>query len=213
MMEELMKIQSELKAPKNLYNRIGKFAYRSAEGILEAVKPLLAETKCTLTITDDVVLIGNRFYIKAVVTLTNSEGVTVTTQAFAREDDKSSGMMSGAQMTGSSSSYARKYALNGLFCIDDVKDDDACENQPKQDHQNKKITVTMEMVKAGKCNQIIDGMARMVDSDGSISKEAKQKAWSMYAWNEDAFKEVISEAEKKAFRQELNSEDGNELGN
>lgn len=122
-MKELVIIQSKLNAPKNLYNKFGGFAYRSAEGILEAVKPLLTEQNCELTITDDIVLIGDRYYIKSTARIINSTGEMREVSAFAREEDAKKGM-DAAQITGSASSYARKYALNGLFCIDDNRDPD-----------------------------------------------------------------------------------------
>lgn len=122
-MKELITIQSKLKAPKGQYNSFGKYKYRSCEDILEAIKPLLKETGCVLTITDDIVLVGERFYVKATVSLRNSSGETITTSAFAREEETKKGM-DGSQVTGASSSYARKYALNGMFCIDDTKDSD-----------------------------------------------------------------------------------------
>ena len=129
-MEELMKIQQELKAPKNLENKFGGYRYRSAEGILEAVKPLLGKYKCALTISDDVVAVGNRIYIKATATLTNKEGKTISTTAFARESESKKGM-DDSQLSGSCSSYSRKYALNGLFAIDDTKDADALNTSPE----------------------------------------------------------------------------------
>lgn len=129
-MEELMKIQQELKAPKNLENKFGGYRYRSAEGILEAVKPLLGKYKCVLTISDDVVAVGNRIYIKATATLTNKEGKTISTTAFARESESKKGM-DDSQLSGSCSSYSRKYALNGLFAIDDTKDADALNTSPE----------------------------------------------------------------------------------
>jgi hypothetical protein len=123
-MKELEIIQSQLKAPKGQYNTFGKYKYRSCEDILEAVKPLLAEQKCTLTLSDDMVTMGNRVYVKAIATLTNESGEKSITTAFAREEETKKGM-DGSQITGAASSYARKYALNGLFCIDDTKDSDA----------------------------------------------------------------------------------------
>lgn len=123
-MKELIEIQNKLKAPKGQYNSFGKYKYRSAEDILEAVKPLLYELKCTLTLSDDIVSVGNRIYVKAIATLTNEAGEFHEVKAFAREDETKKGM-DGSQITGASSSYARKYALNGLFCIDDTKDADA----------------------------------------------------------------------------------------
>lgn len=124
-MKELIKIQSELKAPKGQYNSFGKYKYRSAEDILEAVKPLLAKNNCHLTLTDEVVMIGDRYYVKATAILTNGEDA-ISTTAYAREDLEQKGMTQ-AQVTGSVSSYARKYCLNGLFCIDDTKDADTDE--------------------------------------------------------------------------------------
>lgn len=123
-MKELVEIQKKLKAPKDLTNKFGGYKYRSAESILEAVKPLLYEQKCQLTITDDIVMVGNRIYVKAVATIMNEAGDKETTTAFAREEETKKGLDS-SQITGASSSYARKYALNGLFCIDDNKDSDA----------------------------------------------------------------------------------------
>lgn len=122
-MNELIKIQSELKAPKSQHNSYGNYDYRSCEDILGAVKPLLNKFSCTLTISDDVVMVGERIYIKAVATITNSKGESEVTTAFAREEE-SKKLMDASQITGSASSYARKYALNGLFAIDDTKDAD-----------------------------------------------------------------------------------------
>lgn len=131
-MKELITIQSELKAPKSQFNKFGGYKYRKAEDILEAVKPLLAKQKCTLTITDDVVLIGNRIYVKATATIKNEKGECETTTGWAREEETKKGM-DGSQITGASSSYARKYALNGLFAIDDNADTDTT-NTGQQDN-------------------------------------------------------------------------------
>lgn len=122
--EKLQIIQTKLKAPKSQYNKFGGYAYRNCEDILEAVKPLLAEVKASIKIADEVVLIGERFYIKATVEFINAEnGESIENTAYAREEDSKKGM-DGSQITGASSSYARKYALNGLFAIDDTKDSD-----------------------------------------------------------------------------------------
>lgn len=123
----LAKIQKELKAPKSRYNSFGKYNYRNAEDILEAVKPLLSDV--ALVINDEPVLIGNRFYIKATVTLTDGEE-SVSAVAYAREDEFKKGM-DGCQITGACSSYARKYALNALLMIDDAKDSDDDSLSPK----------------------------------------------------------------------------------
>ena len=119
---KLVAIQAGLKAPKSQYNEFGKYKYRKAEDILEAVKPLLAEQGCSLTCTDELLLIGDRYYIKATATITDGTA-SVSTSAFAREELDKKGMDQ-SQVTGASSSYARKYALNGLLCIDDTQDSD-----------------------------------------------------------------------------------------
>ena len=131
--EKLNKIQPDLKAPKGQYNSVGTYKYRSCEDILEAIKPFLTETKTVLTINDEIVFIGNRFYVKATAVLADCENENsfIHNTAFAREDDSKKGM-DGSQITGASSSYARKYALNGLFAIDDTKDADTDENAKQQ---------------------------------------------------------------------------------
>lgn len=131
-MKELITIQSELKAPKSQFNKFGGYKYRKAEDILEAVKPLLAKQKCTLIISDDIVMIGNRIYVKATSTIKNEKGECETTTGWAREEETKKGM-DGSQITGASSSYARKYALNGLFAIDDNADSDTT-NTGQQDN-------------------------------------------------------------------------------
>lgn len=120
---KIVAIQGRLKAPKGQYNSFGKYKYRSCEDILEAVKPLLVEQGLLLTITDDIVMVGERIYVKATVTISDGKN-SVSNSSFAREEDSKKGM-DGSQVTGASSSYARKYALNGMFCIDDTKDSDA----------------------------------------------------------------------------------------
>lgn len=134
-MDKLIKIQTELKAPKDKYNSFGKYKYRSAESILEAVKPLCEKYGCLLTLSDEVVNIGDRYYVKATAVLRTPKAQFNVT-AYAREDETKKGM-DGSQISGTASSYARKYALNGLFCIDDTKDADTDEyhnqtNQPAE---------------------------------------------------------------------------------
>lgn len=123
---KLNTIQTKLKAPKNQFNKFGNYKYRSCEDILEALKPLLKETKTALTIQDEIVLVGDRFYIKSTVKLYDCEEPknSIETSAYAREPLSKKGCDE-AQITGATSSYARKYALNGLFCIDDTKDADS----------------------------------------------------------------------------------------
>ena len=123
-MKELAIIQSRLKAPKGQYNSFGKYKYRSCEDIVEAVKPLLAEQGCALIMSDEMVFVGDRYYIKATVTIQNAAGEKVQSTALAREEEEKKGM-DASQITGTASSYARKYALNGLLAIDDTKDADA----------------------------------------------------------------------------------------
>lgn len=123
-MKELAVIQSRLKAPKGQYNSFGKYKYRSCEDIVEAVKPLLAEQGCALMMSDELVYVGNRYYIKATVTIQNGAGEQAQCTALAREEEEKKGM-DASQITGTASSYARKYALNGLLAIDDTKDADA----------------------------------------------------------------------------------------
>ena len=129
--KKLMGIQTKLKAPKSQRNSFGNYNYRSCEDILEAVKPLLDEFKVALTIKDEIILIGERYYIKATATLIDIDtGDTTETSAYARESAEKRGMDS-SQVTGATSSYARKYALNGLFAIDDNKDADATNTHGK----------------------------------------------------------------------------------
>lgn len=131
-MQRLYRIQQELKAPKGQYNSFGKYKYRSCEDILEAVKPLLAEHGFVLLLNDEILSLGTRFYIKATASIVDSEGKTIAqTSALAREEETKKGM-DGSQITGAASSYARKYALNGLFAIDDNKDSDTTNTQSKE---------------------------------------------------------------------------------
>lgn len=127
--ERVIAVQSQLKAPKNQRNNFGGYNYRNCEDILEAVKPLLRAEGLLLTITDDIVVLGDRFYVKATATLTDGER-SLSNQAFAREEATKKGM-DGSQVTGAASSYARKYALNGLLAIDDTKDTDNAKNADK----------------------------------------------------------------------------------
>lgn len=133
----LMAVQRDLKAPKGQQNKFGNYKYRSAEDIIEAVKPLLNENGLILNMTDDVVMVGDRIYIKATVSVIDvANGDTVTTTALARESAVKKGM-DDSQVTGTASSYARKYALNGLFAIDDTKDADTNEYQQTQVNSNR----------------------------------------------------------------------------
>lgn len=145
--EKLMNIQKELKAPKGQYNSFGKYKYRSCEDILESVKPLLEKYKVTIILTDKLEQIGERYYIRAMAILFDTESDnSIENTAYAREEETKKGM-DGSQITGTSSSYARKYALNGLLLIDDTKDGDTDEfakennkGKTKEEPKEKKIT-------------------------------------------------------------------------
>lgn len=142
---QLHQVQLNLVAPKNEFNKFGNYNYRTAEGILEAVKPLLEKHSLVLTLSDDLVSLNEDVYIKATAKVTNLEGESVEVTSYAREVRELKGMQP-AQITGSASSYARKYALNGLFCIDDTKDEDATnrfvgeESESKYNVQSKNIS-------------------------------------------------------------------------
>lgn len=173
--EKLRLVQSELKAPKNQYNSFGKYKYRSCEDILEAVKPLLKEHGLTLIITDEVVPVDvheedaaemtksdRRIYIKSTAVLFDDEG-SVQTEAFAREAFTKRGMDS-SQVTGTASSYARKYALNGLFLIDDSKDDDTREPTDAKPSQNNHKTSTDD----GHRQKLLARVRQLISEAGSF---------------------------------------------
>ena len=156
--EKLSKIQEELKAPKGQYNTFGKYKYRSCEDILEAVKPLLVKNKLSMQISDELMQIGDRYYVKANATLLDLEdNSTMTNTAYAREEEEKKGM-DGSQITGTASSYARKYALNGLFLIDDTKDADTDEYH----EQNEKVKkITKEQIK--KLGELVEDIPAMLN--------------------------------------------------
>ena len=142
---KLIEIQSKLVVGKPQFNKFGNYAYRSAEDILNAVKPLLKEQGLALTVTDSIELIGDRFYVKATATLFDNETKEeISNCAYARESSEKKGMDS-SQVTGATSSYARKYALNGLFLLDDVKDADTMDNS--QDNTPKASAKQIELLK------------------------------------------------------------------
>lgn len=174
----LQQIQFELKCAKTLYNKFGGYYYRSAETILESLKPLLAKYSCIIKIDDSIEMIGDRFYVRATATLTNIEdGSSVTTSAYAREELTKKGQ-DASQVTGSTSSYARKYALNGLFCIDDTKDSD-CTNSGEKSEKTEE-------------NPIYDIAANDVKNAKTIS--ALQNVWNEYSslHHNDTFKALVN---------------------
>jgi hypothetical protein len=156
--QKLIAIQTELKAPKSQFNSFGKYNYRNQEDILEAVKPLLKKHGLTLVIDDEIVLIGNRYYVKAEATLMSKDESTGTC-AYAREEEEKRGM-DASQITGSASSYARKYALNGLFLIDDTRDADSHDNSSKPNvapkvapKETSSVNATDPSVMVAKCSK------------------------------------------------------------
>lgn len=144
--QKVVAIQSMLKAPKWQYNSFGKYNYRSCEDILEGVKPLLSEQELILTIEDSIEMIGDRYYVKATATLSDGTN-SISTSAYARESLDKKGMDS-SQVTGATSSYARKYALNGLLCIDDTKDADTMDNNKKATQQTQETVYNWQTLKA-----------------------------------------------------------------
>lgn len=160
---KLVNIQSTLKAPKSQFNSFGKYNYRSCEDILEGLKPILKEEKALVILDDNIVQIGNRFYVEATATLIDAKtGEKVSTKALAREDETKKGMDL-AQVTGSVSSYARKYALNGLFCIDDTKDSDATNKHGNE--QKKKEVNESELNTLYSLGESIEKDKNRVDSE------------------------------------------------
>jgi hypothetical protein len=143
---KLSAIQGSLKAPKGQTNKFGGYNYRSAEDILNAVKPLLGEWRCSLIVSDEIVEVSGRIYVRASATIAdNDSDQAISTSAFAREAESKKGMDE-AQITGSASSYARKYALNGLFAIDDTKDPDALNTHGTPDKPKTKTPSLEELI-------------------------------------------------------------------
>ncbi|NUW63275.1 ERF family protein [Cronobacter sakazakii] len=169
----LANIQAHLNAPKNQYNSFGKYKYRSCEDILEGVKPLL--DGLFLSISDEIVLIGDRHYVKAVATITDGESCHTAT-AMAREEESKKGM-DAAQVTGATSSYARKYCLNGLFGIDDAKDADTDEHKQQQSRQESNAPAK----KPASPEQVLKAFTEAASAKNSVSelKGAFAKAWKM----------------------------------
>ena len=202
-MEILNKIQRELISPKGQHNKFGNYKYRSCEDILEAVKPLLGEA--VLTLTDDIVLIGDRYYVKATARLIFSveQGNTdITVSAYARESLDKKGMDS-AQITGAASSYARKYALNGLFCIDDTRDADSTNKPEKPDKKssglNKQGEKSQDIINQAFDEFVIKHVAVIENDDGlsEFSKvkfqEAIIKHFGKYPTNKASIPKILKE--------------------
>lgn len=201
--EKLLTIQAELKAPKSQYNSFGKYKYRNCEDILEALKPILAKVKATLIISDDIVNMADRFYVKATARLIDTEsGEHLETTAYAREEETKKGM-DGSQVTGASSSYARKYALNGLFAIDDTKDSDYSPEQkpvakkPQSNLAEAKLQLKKLMVEYSKISnkpmpEIIDELKGVVKKDLQSIDENEAKTLITYTKGKIAKKNSIN---------------------
>ncbi|EHG9471184.1 ERF family protein [Salmonella enterica subsp. enterica serovar Newport] len=177
LIQKLINIQSSLNAPKNQYNSFGKYHYRSCEDIMAALKPLLKQEGVLQYITDEVVLIGNRFYVKSTVTLTDGES-SISNEAFAREEETKKGA-DGSQITGSASSYARKYALNGMYNIDDAKDADTEEHKQQQNAAPAKQTKSSPSSPAPE--QVLKAFTDAALQKNTVEelKQAFAKAWKM----------------------------------
>ena len=171
-MKELINIQSELKAPKSQYNSFGKYKYRNCEDVLEALKPLLKKNKCTLYISDNILEVGGLIFVEAIATIKNEKDQEVAVSAQAGINPNRKGMDI-AQSFGSSSSYARKYALNGLFLIDDTKDADTEAPQPKQKEKVTDANLSGMMLKAS------IGDLRTIIKDFELTKEQHSKVTEM----------------------------------
>ena len=199
-MKELIAIQSELKVTKDLVNSFGGFNYRSAEGILEAVKPLLLKHKCLLLLSDDIRTNGTNNYVEATATIINEKELTVNVKALAREAVSQKGM-NDAQLTGSTSSYARKYALSGLFLLDDNKDGDSpnYNKQSDQDTNAHEQVVEKELggrnltEEAGNCKNL----AELAVWYGNLPEEMKKKGSPAVAVKDNR-KAEIQEAQIEA---------------
>ena len=189
--EKLIAIQSELKAPKSQYNSFGKYAYRNCEDILEALKPLLKEHKSTIYISDEIVTVLERFYVKATVTFIDAEtGEKITNTAYAREEESKKGM-DGSQVTGASSSYARKYALNGMFAIDDTKDSDFTNTATKGDNTGlSEAQIKRLLAIASKVNISADDVKVVVAKKFGVQDLRKM--------NKQQYDEICSRLEKKS---------------
>ena len=159
----LIQIQKELKVPKNQMNKFGNYRFRSAEDIIEAAKPICHKNDCALTISDEVILIGDRIYVKATATLHKKDGDYIATTGYAREEEVKKGM-DAAQITGSASSYARKYALNGLFAIDDTKDADATNDHKDEIGDEKRLQLITMLENTLYDEEKKSKMANLIDS-------------------------------------------------
>jgi hypothetical protein len=210
--QKINKIQTELVAPKDLNNKFGNYKYRSCESILKALKPLLQECELILLINDSIQQVGDRFYIKAEATIKDENG-EISTTAYARESLTKKGM-DDSQVTGAASSYARKYALNGLLCIDDTKDADSKDNSKEGNPKEKSIVKKISNVIDDDSKEILNTMNKesssiiikalsesdCKDSLDEIYNDYKPEMTKLYKYNVTLFNEV------KQFKEDLSTQ-------
>jgi hypothetical protein len=207
-MKLLNKIQKELKCNKNQYNSFGKYHYRSCEDILAAVKPLLGE-EGILILNDEIKFIEGRFYVEATATLLDTEGNKIQTKAYAREEENKKGM-DASQITGACSSYARKYALNGLFLLDDIKDADTQDNRKQAEQKPEKHEKPTKSKQSGDCEKGIKLISETLEHKyGLIGKADNDvfKGWIKETYGQDSLDICPYETLVKIYT-ELNKEEG-----
>jgi len=205
--EKLLEVQRDLKAPKNQFNKFGGYNYRSAEDIIEAVKPLLCEKGLVQTITDDIVQVGERYYVKATVTVTDGED-SIQVSGLAREEENKKGTDS-MQLTGATSSYARKYAMNGMYAIDDNKDSDSTNKHGKDKSQENLRGAAKEAKQPQQSDDdLTDGksqaafqVALQKFKDCQSKKEISDNGRTIMA---QARKEGLKEGDENKLKQEIN---------
>ena len=198
--EKLLLVQSKLKAPKGQYNNFGRYSYRSCEDILEALKPLLVEAKAIVNVSDEVKLIGDRYYVEATAMFLDVEtGDSIVARALAREDETKKGMDL-AQVTGSVSSYARKYALNGLFAIDDNKDPDSTNKHGKDDSEIKVNMTPVDKCITTKQLTRLYAIGNKAGYDKNIVDEVIKKTFKCEAKNmtKEQYDNICERLEKKS---------------
>jgi hypothetical protein len=179
--EKLMRIQTEIKAPKNLLNKFGGYRYRNAEGICEAVKPYLQKEKCALVLKDEIIAVGDRIYVKAIATLLDCEtDETFEATAYARESLAKKGM-DDSQITGTASSYARKYALNGLLLLDDTKDEDSeeCKTYKEEKAKAEEDAKKTEEIGNMKISEVKQNILRQKCAEESVDLEKLLKIYEI----------------------------------
>ncbi len=196
--DKLSAIQQKLKAPKSLYNSFGKYNYRNAEGILEAFKPFEAEYNVTLILSDSAIVVGDRIYIQAVAKLYDNESdASISATALAREAETKKGMDE-SQVTGTASSYARKYALNGLFLLDDTKDADTDENRIERENRSKKDNAKdvgntrIDEVKANALRKMLENAGSDIDA-----LQAYYKVSDIAELTERQYANIVAQINKK----------------